>query len=260
MATKNDERKSQGVNAAIIVAIIGAIATISTGFLSYFAGFKEKQLEIGATQTAEARTPTIHTVVVIEPRPVEVEALSLPTPTPPGNRINFSNWQTDFCDDRCGRDYSTSASSIIAPIVPGRTYDAIEVIYDLRNSGWVLIKKNITPDVLAGTEGISFFYRGIGAPNSIELKLLLRYPGDAGDTTFGMLWNRATDTGDQWKSHQALYEVDFKCWGPTELCEKHDNAFDMESVHRIEFGISNKAGDTPGLGKITFDDLMGILR
>jgi hypothetical protein len=191
---------------------------------------------------------------------VEIALLPSPTPLPPPTRINFLNWQTDFCNDKCGKNYGVSASSIIAIVVPGRTYEAMEVVYEVRNSGWVLIRKNVNPDVLAGTKGLSFFFRGAGQPNSIELKLLLRYPGDAEDTTFGMLWNRATDTSEQWKSHQALYEVDFKCWGPTELCEKHDNAFDMESVHRIEFGIANKVGDTPGLGKITFDDRVGILR
>ena len=181
------------------------------------------------------------------------------SPTPADIPIPFLNWQTDFCDDLCGKGSGTIASSIFTLVVPGKTHEALEVIYDLRNSGWVLIKKNITREDLAGTKGVSFLYKGIGAPNSIELKLLLQYPGDNQDTTFGVLWNKATDTGDQWKSHQALYEVDFKCWGPTELCDKHDNVFDMEAVHRIEFGISNKAGDTPGLGKITFDDLLLLL-
>jgi hypothetical protein len=87
---------------------------------------------------------------------------------------------------------------------------------------------------------------------------LLQYPGDSLDTTFGVIWNRATDTGDQWKTHEALYEVDFKCWGPKELCDNHGNTFDMESVHRIEFGISNKNGDAPGLGKLTIEDLILI--
>lgn len=180
------------------------------------------------------------------------------SPTPEQKRIRFLNWQTDFCDDLCGQGSGTIASAIFTLVVPGRNHEALEVIFDLRNSGWVLIKKNITPEDLAGTKGVSFLYNGIGAPNSIELKLLLRYPGDSLDTTFGVLWNRATNTGDEWRSHEALYEVDFRCWGPDDLCKQHGNTFDMESVQRIEFGIANKNGDSPGLGKVTFDELILI--
>jgi hypothetical protein len=220
-------------------------------------------ITVQETKIAEpTSTPRVEQITeqVIVTQIVVITSTPVPTPAKPPYSLDLKDWQTDFCDDKCGMQSGVSASSIIAPIVPGRNYEAIEVIYEVRNSGWVLIKKEITPDVLAGTKGLSFFYKGIGQPNSIEFKLLLRYPGDPEDTTFGVIWARATDTGDQWKSHEALYDVDFKCWGPSELCEKHGNVFDMESVHRIEFGISNKAGDTAGLGNVSFTEVAGIPR
>jgi hypothetical protein len=257
--------RKRNLSPGVLIALIGALATVVVAALNVIGNRADeeasamKKLQPTITtlekRLTEALTQSVPAKIIITKI---VTPTLVPAPTKPPTLFDLRNWQTDFCDEKCGKDFGVGASSIIHTVVAGRTYEALEVVYTVNNSGWVLVKKNITPDDLAGTKGISFFYKGTGKPNSIELKLLLRYPGDIVDTTFGVLWTSATDTGDQWKSHQALYEVDFSCWGPPDLCQEHDNVFDMESVHRLEFGISNKGGDAPGLGKITFDDVMGI--
>ena len=169
-----------------------------------------------------------------------------------------SSWKPSFCDDQCGG--SNGKSSINVSLVPGKTDDALEISYIVKNTGWALITKNINPKILSGTIGISFFYKGSGAPNTIEFKLLLRYPGDSEDTAFGALWNSATDTNDNWASIEILYDRDITCWWPDDLCQKHGNSPDLTAVKRIDLAISNKPeyGDIAGSGKVAFDDLVGI--
>lgn len=249
-----------------IVLIAGAAALASFSPATEIAKARQEFLSTIAVQETKiaelTNTPQVEQIKVAEQvivtQIVEVTALPPAIPTLSVFDIGTKNWDKDFCDDRCGQDYGVSASSIIVNVGAGRTHDAIEVLYDLKNSGWVLIKKNLTADLLSKTKGISFFYRGTGMPNSIELKLLLRYPGDTEDTTFGMLWKSATNTSDIWKPLSALYEEDITCWGPIELCEEHGHSLDLEYVHRIEFAISNKAGDTAGLGKAVFTEIVGI--
>jgi hypothetical protein len=164
----------------------------------------------------------------------------------------LSSWGSSFCDKECGGLYGNSSLEI--SLVPGKTNNGIEILYDLKNSGWVLITKNLDPNILSGTTGISFAYRGSGAPNTIELKVLY-----SDSTTFGTSWHRATDTGDNWISLEALYS-DFTCWWPSPQCEKYGNNLSLTAVKIIEFGISNKPGfsDKAGLGKVVFDDVVGI--
>lgn len=143
-------------------------------------------------------------------------------------------------------------------MVPGRTGNAVEISYDLGNEGYVIITKGIDPRMLSGTTGISFFYKGRGAANTIEFKLMLKYPGDEDDTTYGVLWNRATNTGDNWTQVEVLYS-DFTCWWPGENCQKHGNKLDLTMVDGLDFAVSNKPpGDEVGSGRVAFDDVLGI--
>jgi hypothetical protein len=170
----------------------------------------------------------------------------------------LSNWAPSFCDSQCGAAYGPSA--FVVSSVPGKTNNAVEVIYDLKPSGWVFISRKVDPNVdlktLSRTRGIAFMYKSAGTPATLELKLLLRYPGDAEDTTFGASWK--ADTSGNWTRIEARYDRDIACLWPAVLCEKHGGVLELSALKRIELAISNKPGDTAGLGRVTFDDLVGV--
>jgi hypothetical protein len=274
--SKQNNPEREPSNPTIIVAIIGAISTIVVavvaGFFSYRSGVSSAQIPIQATQTAEARQLTIQTVEVTREVPVEatrqifVTQVVTPTftPTSPPNPYlidpmeTLLNWKSDFCKDECSTNNNTPPSSVFASLAPGNTNGAIEVLYEVSQGGWILITRRMDAGVLSNTRGISFSYKGIGAPNTVEFKMALRYPGDDKDTTFGKKWNNATDTDNTWVQLRALYGQDITCWWPSELCEKHGHTPDLAAVYKIELGVSHQAGDTPGLGKVTFDELVRI--
>ena len=134
--------------------------------------------------------------------------------------------------------------------------------YDVANGGYTIITKKFDPELLFGTKGIRFFYRGKdkeGGPNTIEFKLILKYPSDTQDTIYGILWNGASDTDDQWKQVDVLYR-DLFCWLPAENCKRHGDQPDLTAVDRLDFVVSNKpgAGDPPGSGDVALDDVQAI--
>jgi len=194
------------------------------------------------------------TVIISTPLPPPPTPTSTPTPTPTPCIIDTmdstSGWRT-YEDDE--------GSSINIESIPGKTDrktdNAIEISYDLEEWGWVLISNIIDPEILSGTKGIKFFYKGSGEPNTIELKLIY---GDVGGTTFGVLWNRATVT-DDWVSFEVPYTY-FDCWWPEDNCLLYGNELDLDKVRKIEFAISNKPedGDASGSGKVIIDDVQGI--
>ena len=177
------------------------------------------------------------------------------------------DWRLGFCDSQCGGvNGSSSITNLI--LIPDRTNNennALEISYEIRTQGWVSIAKNIDSQILLETKGIGFFYKGSGAANTIELKLVMRYPDDAEDTTYGVLWNRATDTKGNWMHIEKLYDIDFTCFWPETLCQQHGDNLDQTNlgfVRTIDLAISNRpnSGDVAGSGKVALDDLAGIER
>ena len=153
---------------------------------------------------------------------------------------------------------SDGQSSINVSLVQGRTNNAVGISYDVTDAGYVIITKGVDPKMLSGTMGISFYYRRSGAPNTIEFKLMLRYPGDTDDTTYGVRLHKATATGDNWTLVEVPYS-DFACWWPSANCQKHPR-LDLTMVLRMDFAISNKSdfGDQVGSGWVAFEDVVGI--
>ncbi len=143
-------------------------------------------------------------------------------------------------------------------LVPGRTGNAIGLHYNVKPWGYVTITASIDPKLLDGTRGVSFFYKGIGEPNTIELKFLLRYPGDTDDTTYLTVWNNTTNAGDTWEQLTAIY-ADVQCGWPAAYCNLHPT-MDLTRVLRMDLVVSNKPdkGGVPGEGDIAFDDIWAI--
>ena len=133
-------------------------------------------------------------------------------------------------------------------LVRGRTTSAMELSYSLAKDAWVGITKPIDPQVLSGAKGIEFYYRGDGAPNTIELKLVYKSAPGRKTIVFHRLWNRATDR-EGWTRLRAPFGS-FSCWdcpGASEL--------KLDDVAKLDVAVSNKAVDTTGDGEISIDDI-----
>jgi len=144
-------------------------------------------------------------------------------------------------------------SSINIKSVPGRTGSAIEISYDLKEEGWVSLYEEIDTEILSETEGIQFFYKGSGEPNTIQLGL--KY-GDG--TIFGCSLDRKT-VAEDWVSAEVPYTF-LDCWYPDENCRHYGKEIDLKNVKKVGFGIQNYPGegDINGSGKLVIDDVQAI--
>jgi uncharacterized repeat protein (TIGR01451 family) len=166
----------------------------------------------------------------------EQELTPILTPTPLLETIDtmdsISGWR---------RVQDNMGSTINIESVPGRTDNGINISYDLKRGGWVLISKKIDPEInLSKYSGVRFYYKGSGGPNTIELKLIYE-----DDTTFGVRWHRAT-VADNWVTREAPYS-------------DYDLDLDLAKVKKIEFAISNSREDEYGSGWVIIDDVQGIM-
>jgi hypothetical protein len=203
--------------------------------------------------------PSVTPTPLVTPSPsptptVTPTSIATHPPTPP---TTITSCIIDTMDSTSGwgTHKDDKGSSINIKSILGRTDNAIEISYDLKEWGWLVISKKINPEKLSEKEGIIFFYKGSGEPNTIELKLIY---GDVGGTTFGVLWNRAT-IADNWVSIEVPYSH-FDCWWPDDNCLRYGNKLDLANVRKIEFAISNKPedGDMYGSGRVIIDDVQGI--
>ena len=182
--------------------------------------------------------------------------LDIPTPTPTPTATPTPTSIIDTMDSTSGWETykDEEGSSINIKSVPGRTGNAIEISFDLKERGYVHIYKKINPEVLSGKEGIKFYYKGSGEPNTF--KLVLRY-GDVGKTLFGVSSDRGTVT-DDWVPIEAPYTY-FNCLWPDDNCLYYGNKLDLKNVRKIGFEIANlREGDVCGSGKVIIDDVQGI--
>ncbi len=186
------------------------------------------------------------------PTPTATSAApATPAPTVPAPALvidameSTANW--DLYEDGLG-------SSCMLRTAPGFQDQAIEIVFELEANGWVGMSREIETGVLVGTDGIRFFYAGDGAPNTIELKLIYE-PDDAGQSAvFSTMWFRASATAD-WMMLQVPYST-FACWEATGCAAGEQ--IDLRRVARIDFAISNKPGDTPGVGTLRIDEIGAV--
>lgn len=145
-------------------------------------------------------------------------------------------------------------SSLTVATVPGVSGMALELSFNLVPDGWVGISKPIRPDVLEmlpETRGIRFYCRGLGASNTIELKLLYQPDPDGQSAVFGVNWYGVTAVAD-WTSLEATYDS-FQCWVGTG-CQPGEK-LDLTRLWKLDFAISNKPGGTPGPGVVVLDQV-----
>ena len=141
----------------------------------------------------------------------------------------------------------TTRSFVVS--LPGRRNKAAAISYSLREGEWILLTKDIQREDLKETEGISFYYAGSGAPNTIEIKFF--YENSA---IFAAERKRATST-QGWERFEAPY-TSFTCWSETGCSEK--DKLNLDRVVKMDVAVSSKNGGEPGSGIVLVDDLQFI--
>jgi len=143
----------------------------------------------------------------------------------------------------------TETTQAFVVSLPGRRNKAAAISYSLREEEWILMTKDIQRGDLKGTEGISFYYAGSGAPNTIELKLFYE-----NSIIFSAERNRATNTPG-WERFETPY-TSFTCWPGTGCSEK--DKLNLDRVVKMDIAVSSKNGGEPGSGIVLVDDLQFI--
>jgi hypothetical protein len=148
-----------------------------------------------------------------------------------------------------------------------KTDQATAISYNLLQGGHVGIFKEFYPGLLSGTERIGFWYKGRGASNTLEFKLLhaeeVCANGNRRRAVFSVEWANETNTGDEWVFKEVNYD-DFRYWAgnpnepdnPPTGCAA-DVQLDLDKVDKIDFAISSRPhfGDESGEGVIVIDDV-----
>jgi len=211
----------------------------------------------GESEWSPIRKITVMLSPPLTPTPTPVVTpIPTPTATPPciiDTMDNTSGWKKYI--------ENGTESSINFTSVPGRIGNATAISYDMKEGGYVSIIKEITPEILSGKEGIKFYYKGSGKPNTLALILVY---GDPEYTSFGVVWYSAT-VRDDWISFEGFFEgsesdTNFRCLWPLENCDHYGGKLDLNYVRAISFAIRNnyEAGDIPGSGMVLIDDVQGI--
>jgi len=155
-------------------------------------------------------------------------------------------WST--CEDGRG--------SVVQDIraVAGVEENATRISYDLVPGGWAGITKTTSHRAgngglnLAGTDGISFFLRGSGSGNALEI-----WMRDANGTTYGRSWVGNAISSD-WARLEAGYE-EFDCI-EVEGTRCKDATFDFANVTAVYFIVADRENlEFGSSGWIAIDDL-----
>jgi hypothetical protein len=178
-------------------------------------------------------------------------------PLPAHAPLVDTNSLADWGQSRAAQNVQDFAVSL----AQGTADNSIQILYNLDRGGWVSIWKSLDPQLLSNTGGISFYYMGSGASNTVQFKLRLLYPDDTEETYFYASQQLHTNTGGKWKLVKVPYSS-FSCVHPTAQCANHRTGFfhslDPAKVVKIDLAIANTSGDKAGQGVVTFDDIAGM--
>lgn len=189
-------------------------------------------------------TPTLTPTIMPTLTPTNTPTYT-PTLTPTPVVINTSNWAS-YTDDKGSTLNQMSVSSELGPV--------LELSFDLIEDGWVGIFKVLEPASLMDTNQLRINYRGTGASNTIELKLLYPPNNENVSTTFRLIWNQATTTQD--RITKEVPYTDFTCWEVFPCPE--NGQLNPKNIWKIDIAISNKSGDSPGLGTLQLSDVQAL--
>lgn len=148
----------------------------------------------------------------------------------------------------------------------GRIDQAVSISYNLVEGGYVGIYKEFGQGILSGIEKIGFWYKGSGASNTLEFKLIHAEEDCGGENRsaiFSVEWPTSTNTNGQWVFKEKN-EDDFQYWAgtpgdpedPPTGCTENET-LDFDKVKKIDFAISSRShyGDEAGSGTVIIDDV-----
>jgi hypothetical protein len=143
--------------------------------------------------------------------------------------------------------------------VAGVEENATRISYDLISGGWVGITKTASRRGgsgnlnLAGTDGLSFLFRGSESANALEI-----WVKDANGTIYGRSWDGNAISRD-WTGLEAEYE-EFSCI-EAEGTGCKDATLDVGNVTAIYFIVADRENQELGSsGWIAIDDLEAFSR
>jgi hypothetical protein len=158
-----------------------------------------------------------------------------PTPTPIAVSTDPARWTT----------MADTGSTIALATVPGRTDTALQITYDLGEGHWVHLYQpasSYNRGDLSEMAGFTFYYRGSGNANTLEIKF-----EDPDGTNFGQLRQGQSVAADWTRIEVQFTELTYLFGG--------DANMDWEQVDRISFAVSKKQGDMGGAGTVEVDDI-----
>lgn len=177
-------------------------------------------------------TPTPTHTAMPTPTPTKTAA---PTPTPIAVNTDPTLWTT----------LTDTGSTIALATVPGRTNKALQITYDLGEGGWVQLYQSASSynrGDLSEMAGLTFYYRGDGNANTLEVKF-----EDTDGTNFGRLLQGQSAAADWTRIEVQFTELTY-LWGG-------DVNMDWEQVKNISFAVSKKQGDMGGEGTVEIADI-----
>ncbi|MFZ5911517.1 MAG: hypothetical protein ACOYYU_16005 [Chloroflexota bacterium] len=147
--------------------------------------------------------------------------------------------------------YASADNMLSVETVDGMKKQAVLVIFYVRQGGYVGISKPIDTTLFDNTKELQLSYRGNGAANTFEVKLLTTPNAEGKSAVFSYEIPHGSDT-QGWVALNIPY-AKFKCWESTG-CRK-DEIISPSQIYRIDFAISCKGNDEPGVGTVTIDQI-----
>jgi hypothetical protein len=120
------------------------------------------------------------------------------------------------------------------------TSNSIRINFNLLQGDWAAVYKKLSPESLAGTDGLTISHKGHGAPNTIDVKLIHK-----DETVCHHVIHNKTNTNDVTENLEISYS-EFDC-GSTVL--------NLDDIDRIDLSFSNwpSFGDEPGEGEVIIE-------
>ena len=141
-------------------------------------------------------------------------------------------------------------STVKIDSAPGEKKNGIEISYDLQESGWIGISKEVDPTLLSESSGLMVSYFCIDNQDVLDMRLV----SDDG-AIYGISWDKLET--NKWSYQKGLY-TDFKCLYPIGNREFNITAIDISRVKKLEIIVSKNLGDIAGSGSITLDEVRGL--
>lgn len=156
---------------------------------------------------------------------------------------------------RCARDANQDwkpylegnrGSTISVQPEPGAS-NSIRINFDLLQEDWTAVYKKLLPKSLVGTNGLTISYKGHGAPNTIEVKLI-----HTDETVCKKVIHNKTNTNNITNNLEISYS-ELECV----TTAGETTVLNLEALDRLDLTFSNwpTFGDEPGEGEVIVESI-----